>query len=152
MRLLHTLKAWANGEFVDSNCCWAALVCSTIPFWNVASTWSNMALQDISNAGITEASKLDFNDSCTIDLMDHTINSEFLLRVEVIKSKSQVETISIHEIGKTVCSSTQKIESKYREQNKTWGTKMSRCINFFCWSWVKSSYVFFFLENTKQQK
>lgn len=61
----HTLKASAKGEWVDSNCCWTVVACSTIPFWNVESTWSNIALHDISNAGTTEASRLDFNASYT---------------------------------------------------------------------------------------
>lgn len=61
----HTLKAMASEECVDSNCCWTAVVCSLSPFWNVASTCSNIALHEISNAGTVEASKLDLNASCS---------------------------------------------------------------------------------------
>ena len=61
---IHTLRASANGEWVDSKCCRAAFECSTIPFWNVASICSNMVLDDISKAGITDVSKLDFKESC----------------------------------------------------------------------------------------
>jgi hypothetical protein len=61
-RLL-TLNVIANEVGPDSRRCWTAFECSAKPFWNVVSTCSNMALQDISNAGTTVVSKLDLSAS-----------------------------------------------------------------------------------------
>ena len=52
-----------TGEWLDSNRCWTVIEYSTIRVWNEESTWSNIALHDISNVRITEASRLDFNAS-----------------------------------------------------------------------------------------
>ena len=71
---VHTLKVCAKGECDVSKCWWLALVCSAIPFWNVASTCSNIALHDISKAGIIKASKLDFRASYETDWFSILLN------------------------------------------------------------------------------
>lgn len=81
-----TLKVSANGECEESKCCWATAECSTSPFWKVESTCSNMVLHDISKAGITDASKLDFNASCIRRL---------LLKPKLSTSKRCQEILSI---------------------------------------------------------
>ena len=77
---------------VDSYHDTAAVALSIIPCRKVGSTCSNMALHDISKAGITEAYKLDFNISCV--WVAHTKRSKFPdLFSEALVSSSKTDPV-----------------------------------------------------------
>lgn len=94
--LIFTLRDIAKWEFVESNCCWVAFRWSMNPFWNVESTWSNIDLHDISNAGIIAASKLDLSASCKYKLHQFSIPSKKYSRLCLLKKTNKKERKKFH--------------------------------------------------------
>jgi hypothetical protein len=84
---IHTLKVMASGEWVESYCCWIAVVWFKRPFWKVPSICSNIDLQDFSKAGTNVASTLVLSASYKIQTTPHLQGNQIPDNLENIKTK-----------------------------------------------------------------
>lgn len=73
-----TLRVCANGVCPATTCCWIAVLCSDMPFWNAPSICSNIVLHDCSKDGIIDDSKLERKASCMDEVKSNELHSNKL--------------------------------------------------------------------------